>query len=322
VGATASWQAVKSWELWQDSAGAVPLIAFSALAPSALHQPTDAIDGSRLATAARTAACHELEALTSPAAIDLGQVGGWISGLHELSGQPEAARLAAMIAHQLRALPRDRGPDEAGGWSPREANPTMLVNPAWEAHWRDAPAGERAALTSTLLREWLARCASFPRERYRDESIGGIDYVPNGFQDARLADQVWYAVCEFRRVGVDDALLGRLIDWAAGMWPRAPWALLRSAATTPRLHLLITATEDGDDRSLEVHVGEAGLEPIALRIYDGEALCAEARPEPGRSEVRVVLRGLADGTHRFSARGTLPGGELASMLAEAVIPRR
>jgi hypothetical protein len=254
VYSTARWQLVKLWELMQEFRleGYAPLM-FGAnaearmwfsnvpfqVAPHKLKIPIgeNGIDGSALKTVTLSSAWYHLQIVLNSGArqhvehdpVDWAYVYGHLDNLFRLSGSPEAMRLTLSVVKAMQNTDNGIGPENPSrGWSPLKiGDVARLVSGPLEHSWKEMPADVRAAVMQAVLGAWLEKSRSYAPEQYYQGRLADPEYVPSANPNGQLADRIWYMIPRYRRLGVDGALLDRICDWAATVWPKANWDSLR-----------------------------------------------------------------------------------------------
>lgn len=130
-----------------------------------------------------------------------------------------------------------RPPTTPEGFHPRDTSPFSLVNfisaPTLQSGYAPATV---TAIATAFTQFYLAKASSYtPQQYYQSGLVSPTDNPADNSKflwSGTFQGQAWYMAPRLRFIGVDGALVDKLIDWYASIWPAANWALVRSATCT------------------------------------------------------------------------------------------
>ena len=114
-------------------------------------------------------------------------------------------------------------PSKGQGWDPHVAAIHNLAQDHLARKYRQIPEATRRAVAEAVLERWVTRCENYSRDQYL--AAGHLkETEKNSFrQYLRLAAE------NLNEIGVSPALVNRLVDFGARMYPSDPWSDVRPA---------------------------------------------------------------------------------------------
>lgn len=169
------------------------------------------------------------------APVDWNYQPGHVSGVYWIGGPPHPFRYALTIAKMIDFYAAQPFPNQVGfpqmnvgHWSPNGAGASMLFD--------TLDPKTRATLYAAMLNKLLDFLTAYPVERFpRDNGLEPKDYVPSFVTNLPMDAAAhygqwancWYtSIRDFRRIGVPEATLQRMIDWGKAMWPNGKWSVV------------------------------------------------------------------------------------------------
>jgi hypothetical protein len=231
VYATMLWQLVKTWEFSQEYGleGAGHVVwrntVAAATAPAAAGIPNDArgMGGSGLTNEYFSNAWYELQMVLNGGGhrhqgrdpVDWVYIAGHERALQRLSGVAEPGRVLVTAVAAMQQTDRRVGPeDKAAGWRPDQMlDPRMIVADDWRETFAGLTADERRAIAEGWVRAWLDKSESYAIASYFHRAQLAGSYVPPKELRDVSGGKVWEAAEEFRRIGMDEGLVERLLVW-------------------------------------------------------------------------------------------------------------
>ena len=239
---TQLWQLVKAWEIAQEfglegrgrelfGADGEPRTWFNtiaaATAPAAVNIPDgpSGMGGSALTNQYFNASWYQVQVLLNSGnhrhrdrlPVDWIYVIGRFQDLYRESRRPEPARLLVTVIKAMQSTDPRIGPDDvAQGWRPgQNVDPTIMLNDAWAPMFQSLSAGDRRAVTESLLAAWLDKNQQYPIGRYFRVGLSESSYaLPESYGNI-AGGKVWESAPLFLAAGVDPALVTQLQKWGA-----------------------------------------------------------------------------------------------------------
>ncbi|MBL9138131.1 MAG: hypothetical protein JNK85_19845 [Verrucomicrobiales bacterium] len=167
-----------------------------------------------------------------------------------------AAVMTLNLVTAAQSLENGKGPRSWGyGWEPvsRANLHFMAPEPHFPYVWKQVPAARRKLIAEAYLKNWIEKTASYPVDHYYysdDPRWNGAFARPNEVlptpinpTGGRWIERYWPLAKNFRKLGVDEVQINRLIDFGKALWPLNDWDSLRAptvalAESTPESPLV------------------------------------------------------------------------------------
>jgi hypothetical protein len=250
VYATALWQLVKLWELMQEFQleGYGPTMygsfgesrtwfadmSFQA-SPQTLKIPDNivGIGGSALTNLYLTNAWDHLQVILDAGNRTTFRQMEWqymfyaLMNLSRLSGKQDGMRLTLLITKGMQESDNGIKPTTANtGWSPEQfGDVSRLGDPGFAPVWAATQPAVKTSILQAMLGAWFDKTVQFTPQDYYNGGLANPLYIPQAY-GVKFGDRVWDMIPNFRKLGVDGALLNSVANWAVTVWPNANWAIL------------------------------------------------------------------------------------------------
>jgi hypothetical protein len=161
--------------------------------------------------------------------IDFTYIPGFVESLGSLNSPQAGIQTMWMIKGLQGMQETGAGGPQLGieGWQPSVSQISYLVTTEWNTNvWTGVDPTTRAALTTGIVKSWLAQASQFTPQQYYKGGWTTATAIPvpgGNAYDFVFVDWAWYMIPRFTFVGVDPTLVGQLAQWTQTMWPSANW---------------------------------------------------------------------------------------------------
>lgn len=169
---------------------------------------------------------------------DVSYLAGFLADWPTYTGIGNAYEVMVYLTVLGQGIDTGRGPErwQVGGWNNATAYRIVDLFAHKQASFANVSTATRRLLVEAILRNWIAKSASFPAANYglNLDAVGNVPAIaPNrnwtGPSDPNLdytALPVWNmfgASNSMQSYGIDKSLQNSIIDWAKLVWPAANW---------------------------------------------------------------------------------------------------
>ena len=174
---------------------------------------------------------HSKKEYTAQSPIDWSYTHGFVTGLGR-DVAPSAGLHYLWLIRGLQNSSNGKGPDLFPyGWNWGVNDPTIQMHPEVRAMWNDTAPSTRVALAEGYLRAWLSQVKKFTPEQFYTSRLADPTSVPvPGRYSGDYVNRFFYAIPQFRYVGVSQTIINELADWAKTIWPQANWEVTKTAS--------------------------------------------------------------------------------------------
>ena len=165
--------------------------------------------------------------------VDWGYSSGRMKDLANLTHQPEALRLTAMVIKGMQQSDTNGTVDSTLGWYPKWvanladltwADPNYGFGNVLADQYSADPATNtrtRVQVLSAVLGAWQDKMAQYPAQAYYNAGFASPSDTPQG--DANLLGSTYYFLRDMKTMGADPNLLSTTQNWAKTVWPSTDW---------------------------------------------------------------------------------------------------
>lgn len=164
--------------------------------------------------------------------MDVPYVFGFVKDMSAYASRPQAGIWLLWNVKLQQVQHNGIGPERgSAGWHARVNNAAYLVNPSWQSVWADTTAETRCAYSEVLFRNWFVEASSFTPAAYYQGNWAKPDVNPVARRpDGSMGDMIWFAIPQWKFLGITPSAADRVADWAKTIWPNANWDATKLAS--------------------------------------------------------------------------------------------